>query len=427
MSRLRKSFTKTITDFGLWFIFFTVIYFIILLKVLTYRTIPTDLFFGFYGILVTTYILSRFILAYFHYSPRYDESYQPTVSFVVPAKNEEDNIAETIRRFGDVSYPLNKVEVIAINDGSTDNTYQEMLKIKKELETEKHIPVTVVNWVENRGKREGMGEGVKRAKNDIVLFVDSDSFIEPDCVKHLVKYFVDARVGAVSGHTDVYNRDTNMLTRMQALRYYIAFKVYKAAESIFASVTCCPGCCSAYRRSYIIGFIDEWLNQQFLGGKCTFGDDRSLTNFTIRKYEAVYSPRAKAYTVVPDTMRKYIKQQQRWKKSWIRETFIAMSFMWKKNPVAATFFYLYAFLAFISPIVFIRAIIWYPIATHLWPVIYLLGLFLMLLLQGIYYHIETGYPKWISAIFISWISSVILIWQLPYAFFTIRDSRWGTR
>ena len=301
-----------------------------------------------------------------------------------------------------------------------------MLKAGDEL-AEKGIEVTTVQWEVNRGKRDGMAEGIKRAKNDIVIFVDSDSFVAPDSVKHLVKYFVDPKMGAVAGHTDVYNIDTNALTRMQATRYYIAFSVYKAAESIFAMVTCCPGCCSAYRREYLLEFVDEWLNQKFLGEKCTFGDDRSLTNFVLRKYDATYSQEAKAYTVVPDTIGKYVKQQQRWKKSWIRETFIAGTFIWRRNLVAAFFFYLYAFLSLISPIVFVRAIFWYPAATHQVPYIYILGLFLMLFLQGLYYRIETSDSLWFIGIVTAWITSVALIWQLPWAVIRMRDTRWGTR
>ncbi len=246
-------------------------------------------------------------------------------------------------------------------------------------------------------------------------------------MKHLVKYFADPNVGAVSGHTDVHNRNTNILTQMQAVRYYVAFTIYKAAESIFGNVTCCPGCCSAYRREYLIEFVDEWLHQTFLGAKCTFGDDRSLTNFIIRKHEAVYSPQAKAYTVVPETFGKYVKQQQRWKKSWIRETFIASTFMWKKNPIAALSFYVYIFLSIIAPIIFIRAVFWSPIATHSLPLVYFLGLFLMLLLHGIYYRAKTGRTPWFFATIVFWANSVILIWQLPWAFVTINDSRWGTR
>lgn len=412
-------------NLGGWFLFFFIIYIILLIKTITIHSIENNAFFGFYSILITLYILSRFLIAYFHKSILYDEHYQPSVTFVVPAKNEGDNIAETLRRFSKVNYPKEKIEVITINDGFTDNTLGEMLKLKEEIRS--ILKIEVVDWKVNRGKRYGMAEGVRRAKNEIIIFIDSDNFIDKDCVKHLVKYFSNPDVGAVSGHTDVFNGDTNLLTQMQAIRYYIAFRVYKAAESTFGNVTCCPGCCFAYRRAYLLDVIDSWLNQKFLGVICTYGDDRSLTNFIIRKYKAVYSSEAKAHTVVPDKFSKYLKQQQRWKKSWIRETFIASFFIWKKNPLAALSFYTYIFLAFSSPIVFFRAILWYPYITHKWPIVYLSGLLLMLFLHGLYYRIEVGKRAWFLAIISFWFHTVILMWQLPWAFITLRDSRWGTR
>lgn len=416
----------SVMDAGIWFFFFGTIYIILVLKAITYDSFYHNWFFGAYSLLVTTYILSRFFLAYFHKKVKIDTSYEPTVSFVVPAKNEEDNIAETIRRFAAVDYPLHKVEVLMINDGSTDNTLREMEAVAEEIR-HKIARVEVVNWTKNRGKRHGMHEGVISSKHDIIIFIDSDSFIEPTCVRHLVKYFADPEIGAVSGHTDVFNRDTNLLTQMQAVRYYIAFSIYKAAESIFGIVTCCPGCCSAYRRSYLTPIIDEWLNQQFLGSECTFGDDRSLTNYIIKKYRACYSPEARAHTVVPDNFMVYLRQQQRWKKSWVRETFIASLFMWKKNPIAALSFYTYIFLAFLSPIVFFRAVLWYPITSGNWPIIYMLGLFLMLFLHGLFYRSQVGPKAWFLAILSFWFNTVILIWQLPWAVVTIKDSRWGTR
>jgi hyaluronan synthase len=419
------SYIAAFMDIGGWFLFFFIIYAIFLIKAITTGNIPHNIFFGLYSIVITLYILSRFLFAYFHRKTPPDPSYQPTVTFVVPAKNEEDNIAETIRRFSQVNYPLKNIEVIAINDGSTDRTLAEMLNIQQELQG--ILDVDVVDWKQNRGKREGMAEGVKRAKNEIIIFIDSDSFIDKDCVQHLVKYFSSPKVGAVCGHTDVYNRDTNLLTQMQAVRYFIAFKVYKSAESIFGNVTCCPGCCSAYRRAYLLEFLDEWLAQKFLGDRCTFGDDRSLTNYIIRKYHAVYSEEATAHTVVPDNFAKYVKQQQRWKKSWIRETFIAATFMWRKNILAALSFYAYVFLAFTSPIVFFRAMVWHPYINHQWPIAYLAGLFLMLFLHGIYYRLRVGPKAWFLAILSFWFNTVLLMWQLPWAVVTIKDARWGTR
>ena len=415
-----------LVDLGLRFIFFAIIAVIIMFKVISWEFLDDHLFFGIYSFLITVYILSRFVLAYFHLSIPANMNYTPSISFVVPAKNEGDNIAKTLEQFGLVNYPFEKIEVIAINDGSDDNTLNEMLRAKEEMGS-KIKRFEVIDWKINKGKREGMAEGVRQAIGEIIIFVDSDSFIEKDCVRHLVKYFDRSEVGAVSGHTDVYNYKQNMLTRMQAVRYYISFKIYKAAESVFGLVTCCPGCCSAYRRSYLNEFLDEWLNQKFLGKKCTFGDDRSLTNYIIRKYKSVYSTEARAVTVVPDTFKKYMRQQQRWKKSWIRETLIAGSFMWRKNLLAAIFFYSYVFLALASPIVFLRAVVWHPYIQHTTPIVYLFGLFMMLLLHGIYYRIEVGEKRWFSAVIAFWFNTVILIWQLPWAAITISDTKWGTR
>lgn len=408
------------------FLFFFVLYLIFAIKVFTFGSVYTSFFFGFYSMLITVYIISRFLLAQLHKPIRINPAYEPTISFVVPAKNEEDNIYKTIERFAHVEYPIDKVEVIAINDGSTDRTGEEMQRAARNIGP-LVARIEVVDWKKNRGKRHGMSEGVKRARNDVIIFIDSDSFINPTAVRHLVKYFADPDIGAVSGHTDVENRGTNLLTEMQAIRYYIAFTIYKAAESAFGLVTCCPGCCSAYRRSYLLPFIDEWLEQTFLGAPCTFGDDRALTNFVLRRYRAVYSAEACATTVVPDKFRKYVIQQQRWKKSWIRETGIAATFMWRKHPLAALSFYSYMFLAFASPIVFFRAMLWHPIMDGILPVVYLTGLFLMLLLHGLYYRIHAGRRAWFLAITSFWINSIILIWQLPWAIITIRDSRWGTR
>lgn len=417
------SFSKLV----LWLTFFAIIYVILLVKIFTWEYLNENIFFGFYSLTVTFYILSRFVLAYFHSSTLpVNNSFTPSVSFVVPAKNEGDNIAETLRRFGQVEYPKHKIEVIAINDGSTDNTLDEMKKVQSELGP--YVSrFEVVDWKVNKGKREGMAAGVKMAKGEIIIFIDSDSFIEKDCVYHLVKHFANPSVGAVSGHTDVHNSDTNLLTKMQAVRYYISFKIYKAAESVFGLVTCCPGCCSAYRREYLMEFIDEWLNQKFLGKQCTFGDDRSLTNYVLRKYKAIYSEEARARTIVPDKFRTYIKQQQRWKKSWVRETIIASSFMWRVNPLASIFFYLYVFLAFAGPVVFIRAVVWNPYFHGLLPAFYLFGLFLMLLLHGIYYKIQAGEKNWFKAVVFFWFSTIVLIWQLPWAMVTIANNKWGTR
>ena len=410
-----------------WILILTLIYVVLVIKLATIREIDNNWFFGIYSILVSTYILSRFLLAHF-YNPvvESDAGYQPSVTFVTPAKNEEDNIAQTLRALLKSDYPKELLEIITINDGSTDNTLSEMLKVKAEAE-EQGIAMTVIDWPENRGKRPAMAEGVLASSSDIICFVDSDSFVEPSAVKELVKYFKDPSVGAVAGNAEVYNKNANWLTKTQAITYFVAFKAYKSADALFGSVICCSGCCSAYRREYVLEVLDSWVAQTFLGAKCTYGDDRSLTNYIIKKYRAFYSPTAGAFTVVPENWKQYIKQQLRWKKSWTRESTRASLMMWKKNPVFALSFFLGVFLPLAAPVVVIRSLLWLPTSHGVMPWVYLLGLILMSTVFSLYYFVHTKDKiAWGGAALIG-IYYVALIWQVPYAILTVRDGRWGTR
>jgi len=404
-----------------WIIFYLTLYLILVYKIITLDQIKDSIVWGTYSILITFYILSRFLIAYFRIPPE-ENGYEPSISFVIPAKNEEKVIFETIARIYQSNYPRHKFEVIAINDGSTDETLREMLRAKRIYPLLK-----IVNWKKNKGKRYGMATGILRAKNEIVIFVDSDSFIDSNSVRPLVKYFVNKSVGAVAGHADVYNANNNFLTKMQAVRYYISFRIYKSAESVFGCVTCCSGCYSAYRREYVLEYLDQWLNQKFLGASCTYGDDRSLTNFLLRKYKIVYAEEAKAYTIVPDNLKQYFRQQLRWKKSWTRETLRACFFMWKKNPIAAFSFYLGFILPFAAPIVVFRALIWYPMIFYQIPIYYLMGIFMMNFFYGVYYYLKTHKKFWFVGSMLVLFYGIILIAQMPYAVLTIRDPKWGTR
>ena len=96
------------------------------------------------------------------------------------------------------------------------------------------------------------------------------------------------------------NLHDTWLTKMQAVRYFVAFKVVKAAESLFSAVTCCSGCFSAYRREAVMPHLEWWENQTFLGVESTFGDDRSLTNCVLRDWKVRYESQAVSHTIVPD-------------------------------------------------------------------------------------------------------------------------------
>jgi hyaluronan synthase len=375
-----------------------------------------------YGLLVSTYILSRFILAVFYKPPALTAGYEPTVTAIVVCKNEEPAIYRTISGIFRADYPQEKLQVISVDDGSTDGTLAEMKRAGKD-----HPNLEVIHFEKNRGKRHGMAAGAKRATGEILIYVDSDSFIQPDAIRELVAGFADPNVGGVCGHANVENAHTNLLTKMQEVRYYVAFRVVKAAESLFSAVTCCSGCLAAYRRSYLMSFLDEWLAQTFLGVEATFGDDRSLTNKMLRNWKVIYNSRAVCTTIVPETWKVFFRQQLRWKKSWIRESLLAMKFMWKRNPLVAFFFYFGVIFPLISPIVVANAIIIPLLKGHLFSLQYVLGTTLMAALFGLVYFARYRSRIWVYGIGFSFFYMLVLVWQTYYALLTVRKNHWGTR
>jgi len=412
-----------------WIVFYILVYAVLLIKFITIQNMGGGIWFKIYSLSISFYILSRFVLSYFYEydHPRYRKDYEPTVSFGVPSKNEEENIRETILRIAKSDYPKEKFEVIVINDGSTDNTISEMLKAQKKA-AEMGVTVKVVDWKINKGKRAGMAECVRQSSNDIIIFIDSDSFVVPSTARELAHYFSCEKVGAVAGHAFVANANLNILTKMQSARYFIAFKAYKSAEALFSTVTCCSGCCSAYRRTYVEEVLKEWEKQTFMGVPCTYGDDRSLTNYLLKNgYETLYNPKAISYTFVPSNFKQFLRQQLRWKKSWLRENFIASQFIWKKHPIMSISFYAGVILTLVAPAIVIRAMVWYPYQTGELPIFYLFGLLLMSLVYGVYYNIYIKDRGWLYGMVFTFFYTLILIWQLPYAILTIRDPRWGTR
>ena len=398
---------------------------VIAYKLYTVRGMTEVDFFAFYSIVVTAYILSRFALADRYKTKVYDHETLPNVSVVIPAYNEEKLVGQTISYHARSDYPKDRLEVIVVNDGSKDNTAQEVAKSIKE---NPNISIKLINFPENRGKRHALAAGIRAAKGDVIVTNDSDSFVHPDAVRKIVQPFQDGRVGGVTGHADVYNWKDNLLTQIQYIRYFVAFKVYKSAEALYNMVICLSGCLAAYPKPVIMSFLDEWENQSFWGKPCTYGDDRGLTTFLLRKgYKAVYELGAKTDTVVPTTLTRFWKQQLRWKKSWLRETYFVGKFMWRRHPVMALSFYSNTFLTVFSFAIVIRVFFLLPALQSTLPFFYLIGLALVSLVYLSYCNKNGIYQGWIFPIVWSVLYALILVWQIPIAFATLRDSRWGTR
>ena len=378
-----------------------------------------------YGIVVCLYIVTRFAFSLFYRSAK-PCGLEPRVAIVMPGFNEQDAIAQSLRSLLSVDYPPDKLEIVAVNDGSTDGTLASM----RAVAASSGGRVRVIDFEKNRGKRAAMAAGIRATDAEILAFVDSDSVLEPDALRVLVQGFADPRVGAICGHAEVLNSEQSWLTKMQAVRYFVAFKVVKAAESVFNAVTCCSGCFSAYRREAILPHLEWWEHQRFLGLPSTFGDDRSLTNCVLRTWRVRYEAKAVSHTIVPATFRVFMRQQLRWKRSWTRESLIVSSFIWRKNPIAAVGAYIGILLPLVAPLVAVRAVIWQPlVAGGAFPFVYIVGVYAMAVAYGLYYLIRRPrYDRlWLFGIVFCFFYLALLLWQTYYAVVTARSVAWGTR
>lgn len=380
-----------------------------------------------YGLCAVFYLLTRFLFAALYRSSPVVPGYTPGVSIVIPCFNEEEWIEKTIRSCLNQHYPEELLEVIVVDDGSTDNSVAAARAFQAKVRDEVGDRLTIHVFPKNQGKRHALAAGARLAKKELVVFVDSDSFLQPDAILHVVQPFHNPRVGGSCGRCEVENKWTNILTRMQAVRYFIGFRIFKAAESIFDVVTCLSGPLACYRRNVLMSCLDEWVNQKFLGRPATFGDDRSLTNSVLRSHYAVYQHSAVTSTIVPSTYGKFFSQQMRWKRSWLRESLRACKFMWLKEPFMAISFYLGMALPLLAPLVVLRAFIFMPVAYGIWPTMYLAGVLLMSMLMCTSYLLLKRSNLWLYGVPFCFFYLFVLLWQIVWAVLTFWKSDWGTR
>src|SRR5438105_3682600 len=249
-------------------------------------------------------ILRHFILIWFSYlharelaHDEIPENY-PFISIIVPAYNEAEVIQPSLSSLLELKYPY--YEIIAIDDGSTDRTYEKM----KEFEGN-HYGVNVsVFRKENSGKADTLNYGIRRSKAQIVVCMDSDSRLTPEALRYAVYHFRDPHVGAVAGNVKVINRH-NIWTKLQALEYIEGLNIVRNAQAFWRTVNVIPGPMGIFRRSALQG----------TGGydSDTFAEDFDMTvKILADGWKIHYEPKAVAYTEAPEVLLDIIKQRYRW-------------------------------------------------------------------------------------------------------------------
>ncbi len=388
-----------------------------------------NLFYDFitiYAILSFSFLSYRYffgIISYpLHYVKYKDIIYEPSVSIVIPCYNEEKEILKKcITSACTIDYP--KKEIIVIDDGSSND---EMWSTITELN--KVHCFRTFRFEKNRGKRCAMALGFREAKNDILITMDSDSIITSgDSVRELVKPLVDRSVGTVSGCILVNNVKKSLMTRMQDARYWMAFYIEKSSQDPYNSVTCASGPFSAYRKEYLMKYLDMWENQIFLDNICTYGDDRGLSTFMLKNgYDIKFSRDAILYTDVPETLTKFVKQQTRWKKSFIRESWYLSKFIYKRNifmNIEFLLFWTVFLLGFVAKFTIILLLIFGSVKLAS----YITALLFMTFLHNTYMFVKSPGKRGYFGVMYGFFNEFMFSWIFFYSFATLRDGKWGTR
>ena len=366
---------------------------------------------------------------WFRYRPfaSADPSNAPTLTVIIPAYNEGSMVEKTIEAVALANYPQDRLEIIAVDDGSKDDTWEYITRAAHRYPA----LVSPIQFQENRGKRSALEEGFLQARGEIIVTIDSDSIIERDTLLAIAGPFRNKSIGAVAGKIAVYNRHRGLIPRMLHTRYILSFDFLRAVQSTYRTVYCCPGALSAYRAKVVRQVLDPWKNQKFLGVPCTYGEDRSMTNFILScGYDAVYQRTAVVHTKVPETYTKLCKMFLRWDRSYVKEEIRFAKIVWSRPPLPRLISVLDALITNMRYPVGYFVLVTMIIISMKDPFTILrllLAIGLMSFLNVLYYLRSERSWDFIYGILYAYFSFFALFWVFPSAVLTVRSRSWMTR
>jgi len=240
----------------------------------------------------------------------------PTASIIVPCWNEEKTISKTIHSLLNLDYPKNKLQIIVVDDGSTDGTWKTIQKFQTN-------PQISIHRKENGGKYTALNFGLTLVTSELVGCLDADSYVDKDALKHIVLYFQnDKEVKAVTPSVQIWKPET-ILQMIQKVEYGWGTFVRKML-SYLGAMYVTPGPFSIFRTEL---FAE-------LGGyrHAHQTEDMELAlRLQTNHYKMVNAHNARVYTVAPRTLGKLYKQRLRWTYGFIKNTFDYKFLLFRKE------------------------------------------------------------------------------------------------
>ena len=372
------------------------------------------------------------VYLYFRYKPieSVEDEFLPTCTVIVPAYNEGKLVWQTLLSIANSDYPTHKLQILAIDDGSQDDTWFWMNKAKKELGDR----IYIYQQPENKGKRHALYRAFNLGTGEIFVTIDSDSVIKKDTLRNMVSPFVvDENCGAVAGNVRVLNNKKAILPKMLNVSFVMSFEFVRSAESELGTVLCTPGALAAYRSSAVFKCLPEWINQTFMGEASDIGEDRAMTNMILKQgMKVLFQRNAYVLTDVPEKYNGLYKMFIRWGRSNVRENLVMANYVFtnfrKDSKTGARLLFINQFLTIIMTYPFMFFMFFF-IFTH--PLLFLsstlFGILIVSSFSALFYAKKYSVSDSLWAYAYSIFYTFSLFWITPYAIATAGKKGWLTR
>ncbi len=241
-----------------------------------------------------------------------DAKYEPTISILIPAHDEERVIGRLLQRMTELTYPRGKMQIIVIDDASSDGTGQIAQEFSRQYEF-----IEVLHRDKRtggKGKASALNCGLERSTGEIVLCFDADYCPQKDIVEKLVRKFADPTVGAVQGRPVVLNESQNVVTRLVALERIGGYRIDQEARDNLGLIPQFGGTVGGFRRSILekLGNFDETM----------LTEDTDLTfQVYLAGLKVRYVGDAECYEEAVSTWKAYWRQRHRWARGHMQVCF----------------------------------------------------------------------------------------------------------
>jgi hyaluronan synthase len=415
----------------------------------------TDFAISIYGIYSLIYLVLQIIFTEINnkkikkdVSERQENWEESGVGLVVVGYNEEPTLLRRCLESIKMNKYNNVRRIVFVIDGNEEkenymvDIYKSVfndnvVKMETLLSSQEEIDYTIFGGENeavcimqpHHGKREGLYTGFKLLMNDaetkVIVTTDSDTILDENAIGELAYQCHHEDVGAVAGQIGIWNMSESWLTHIIGYRYWFSFNLERGSESFWRTVMCVAGPMACYKTEILKDIMNDWYNQKFMGEKCTFGDDRHLTNRVLLKgKKVIYTEYAKGYTDTPSNWKQYLAQQTRWSKSYFREFLFNMQSV-HLHPLWMCYELLYNVLYFFLLMYWCIYILYF--GNLLQQAIAILVTTIVGIVKSSYGVAKTGNFGFLLFYMYSFIYFFAIIPAKISALVTLWDTNWGTR